>query len=126
MRFFIDNNLSLHLAKGMKEFGEDVIHLTEKFQPATNDEIWLEFVGKNGFVLITRDERIRWNPAERAAFRKYKVGAFFLGGKNLTRCQLIQQLVRNWPKVKNTAAKETRPFAFRIPPSGAKFSYIPI
>ena len=31
MKFFVDNNLSPQLAKGMKAFGEDVIHITELF-----------------------------------------------------------------------------------------------
>lgn len=31
MRFFFDNNLSPGLARGMKGFGEDVVHLTEVF-----------------------------------------------------------------------------------------------
>jgi predicted nuclease of predicted toxin-antitoxin system len=35
MKFFIDNNLSEHLANGMKAFGEDVIHLREKFSENT-------------------------------------------------------------------------------------------
>jgi hypothetical protein len=68
--------------------------------------------------LITRDDRIRRRPNELAAFRQHNVGAFFLGGKNRTRCELIQQTVRNWPQIKELAAKTHRPFAFRVPPSG--------
>ena len=83
MRFFVDNNLSQKLAKGMAAFGEDVIHLKEEFPEETIDTEWLKYVGEEGLVLITRDEAIRRNPAELAALREYKVGAFFLGGKNL-------------------------------------------
>ena len=49
-------------------------------------------------------------------------GAFFMGGKNRNRCQLIQQLVRNWPRMKELAKKTRVPFAFRVPPSGTKFT----
>ena len=31
MRFFFDNNVSIHLARGMREFGEDVEHLKDHF-----------------------------------------------------------------------------------------------
>ncbi len=53
--------------------------------------------------------------------REHGVGAFFVGGKNLNRCAIIQQVVRNWPRVKELSAKTKVPFLFRIPPSGTKF-----
>jgi uncharacterized protein with PIN domain len=124
MKFFIDNNLSPQLAKGMAGFGEDVVHLTDHFSPDAKDEDWLRTVGTNGWILITRDERIRWRPVESEALKKYRVAAFFLGGKNRTRCQLIQQLVRNWDRFKEVTAKEHRPFAFRVRPNGRKLDPI--
>lgn len=126
MKFFVDNNLSDYLAKGMKAFGEDVVHLKEYFPEETKDVDWLKFIGENDLILITRDERIRRNPAELSAFRKHNVGAFFLGGKKLDKCKIIQQVVHNWPKIKQYAIEERRPFAFRIPPTGKNFSNIPL
>ncbi len=126
MKFFVDNNLSTKLASGMKEFGENVEHLQDHFSSDAPDTEWLEYIGSNEFFLITRDDRILKNPAELSALRSGRVGAFFLGGKNRSRCELIQQLVRNWPKIKETAAANTRPFAFRVPPSGTKFARINI
>lgn len=125
MKFFFDNNLSDKLVLGLRAFGEEnVSHLTEHFNEDTRDVDWLEFIGKNRMTLITRDERIRWNPAELAAIRKFKVGAFFLGGKNLDRCRLIQQVVRNWPRIKELTISTRRPFAYRIPPNGKQYSSI--
>ena len=118
MRFFVDNNLSKDIASGMSGFGERVEHLKDHFKANVSDTEWLEFVGSNGWVLITRDNRIRWRPAEIRALQEHKVGAFFLGGKNLKRCELIQQLVRNWPKMKELASTTTKPFVFTIPPRG--------
>lgn len=122
MRFFFDNNVSIHLAHGMREFGEDVEHLKDRFPQNAADSEWLQYVGENEMILITRDEKIRWRPAELVAVRRFKVAAFFLGGKTLSRCELIQQVVRNWPQMKQVAAAESRPFAFRIPPHGTKFT----
>ena len=126
MRFFVDNNLSKQMAQGMKAFGENVDHLQDHFPNDAPDTEWLEYIGSNEFFLITRDDRIRKNPAEIAAFKNHGVGAFFLGGKSRNRCQLIQQLVRNWPRIKETASKTKKPFAFRIPPTGTKFVKIKI
>jgi predicted nuclease of predicted toxin-antitoxin system len=122
MKFFFDNNISEHLAHGMREFGEDVAHLKDHFPQDASDTEWLQYVGENDIVLVTRDEAIRWRPAELFAVRRFKVGAFFLGGKTLNRCQLIQQVVRNWPRIKEMAASESRPFAIRVPPNGTKFT----
>ncbi len=124
MRFFIDNNLSTKLARGMSAFGEAVDHLKDHFPEDAQDTEWLAYIGNREFFLITRDDNIRRNPAEIRALRDHRVGAFFLGGKNRSRCQLIQQLVRNWPRIKEIAHTESRPFAFRVPPSGKKFTKI--
>jgi len=121
MKFFIDNCLSPMLAEGMRGFGEQVVHLKDCFPQDTDDCIWLEYVGRNQYILITRDEKIRKNPAEINAFRQYYVGAFLLGGKNRSKCQIIQQIVRNWPRLKEFDHKTKRPYAFRVPPSGTKF-----
>jgi len=121
MTFFVDNNLSTALAVG---FGEDVVHLQDHFAADTADPEWLAHIGKEGWFLITRDERIRHRPNEWGALKEHQVGAFFLGGKNRSRCDLIQQLVRNWPRIKDFAAKTRRPFALRVPPSGSKFTLI--
>ena len=124
MKFFFDNNLSPNLANGLQAFGEDVVHLKELFKEDTLDSEWLEYIGNKRIFLITRDERIRRNPSELQALKNYKVGAFFLGGKNLGRCNIIQQVIRNWPRIKEFASKKRTPFAFRIPPKGTKFSSI--
>lgn len=126
MRFFVDHNLSPQLANGMKAFGEDVVHLTEFFPEFAKDTEYLPRVGSEGWFLVTRDKRIRYRPAEREALMEHGVGAFFMGGKNRNRCQLIQQLVRNWPRMKELAHKTPVPFAFQIPPSGTKFTSLPL
>lgn len=124
--FFLDNNLSKNLAKGMKSFGEEVVHLQEIFPGDTKDEEWIKYVGEHGMILITRDNKIRWTPAEIKAIVENNVGSFFLGGKNLSRCKMIQQLVKLWPKIKILSTKTTPPYAFRLPPSGSKITRLVI
>jgi len=125
-KFFVDNNLSKKLARGMHGFGEEVMHLTEKFPADTPDVVWLRFVGENGYIVITCDKRISWNPSERKAFRKHKVGAFFLGGKNKNHCDIIRQLVRCWHRIKDFDKKTNKPYAFSINAAGTKFHKLSI
>jgi hypothetical protein len=105
----------------MKGFQENVIHLTDVLKQDVKDPLLLQYIGENNLFLITRDERIRKRPGEIEAIRKYSVGAFILGGKNQSRCNLILQLVRNWPRIKDLAERTRKPFIFRIPAKGTKF-----
>ncbi len=122
MTFFIDANLGEQIARGMQGFGEDVVHLKDCFDEGEADEVWLKHIGAKGWFLLTRDERIRWKPAERAALRTHNIGAFFLGGKNLKRWQLIEQVVRNWTRIQQLARSTQPPFAYRVPPHGTKIN----
>jgi predicted nuclease of predicted toxin-antitoxin system len=126
MKFFIDNNLGPDLAKGMRGFGENVMHLQEKFPHDAQDTDWLPFVGKNHLILVTRDLNIRRRPFELRALKSHNVGVFFLGGKKLNRCEIIQQVVRNWPEMKKLARKTDPPFAFIVRPRGIKIEPIPL
>ena len=47
-----------------------------------------------------------------AALKQHRVGAFFLGGKGRSRWDIIQQVVRNWPRMNELADRTARPFAF--------------
>jgi hypothetical protein len=120
MTFFFDNNLGQFLVKGLKGFGEDVVHLTRYFQADTSDEVWLEFIGKKGMFLITRDQKIRKRPIELEALKRYKVGAFFLGGKTMGRWDQIKQIIRAWSIIRDFAGKTRLPFAYYVTRSGNK------
>ena len=100
------------------------MHLKDEFNEDTEDTVWLEYIGKDGITLITKDERIRRNPLELQSIIKHKVGVFFLGGKKQGRCKIIQQVVRNWPRIKELALGTKPPFAYRIPPAGTKIDRI--
>jgi len=37
LKFFVDNNLSMNLARGMRAFGENVDHLQDHFDEDSSD-----------------------------------------------------------------------------------------
>lgn len=118
MTFLFDNNLPSKIAKGLKEFGEQTSHLMDHLPADTIDIKIFEFLFKNDMILITKDKNMRYNDAERTAINQYKVGVFFLGGKNLSAWEIIEQVIRNWRKIKETAERENRPFAYTVRSSG--------
>jgi len=119
MTFFFDTNIGDFMVHGLRGFGEDVSHLTEHFAPDTVDSVWLEFIGKSGMFLITRDKRIRRRPAELAALKRFRVGAFFLIGKEMGKWAQIEQVVHAWPRIKDAATRTAVPFAYRVDRYGA-------
>ena len=125
MKCFFDENLGKQLARGLKGFGEDAVHLTEVFPSGTPDLEWLPYVAKKGYTLFTVDKRIRRRPLERAIIKEHKIGAFFLAGKTMSRWNYIRQIVRAWHKIED-AAKDEPPFAYQVNMHGTKVDKIPL
>ena len=114
MKFIFDEGLGEDLAKALAALDEDVEHIRQHLEQGADDVDVLEFVGSNGYFLVGRDKNMQYNKAEIAAIRKYKVGAFILVGKNLSRWQIITAIIDNWEKIKKTAETSHRPFVYRI------------
>jgi len=126
VKFLIDENLSTKMARSLRDIDQEVFHLTERLKAGSSDLEVLEYAGSNDFFLITKDNRIRYKPNEIAAIRRYKVGVFLLGGKNIPFLETYQQLIRNWDRILECAANTNRPFVRRVPPTGRKIEALPI
>jgi len=120
MNFFFDNNISAKMAKAMNLLDDDshIDHLQDIFSQDTEDEKWLEYVGKKEIILITRDKKITKRRAELSVYRKYRVGAFILTGKNMKKWDQVKQLILAWEKIKDLAERTARPFAFQVRAKG--------
>ena len=69
-RFFVDEN-DLALGKALAALHGDVVYPGHPELPEvprqTEDDVWLEVVGRRRLVVITRDKKIRYRPVERQA-----------------------------------------------------------
>jgi len=126
MKFLIDENLSVKIARSLRDIDQDVVHVTEVLSQGAPDTEVLEFAGDNDYFLITKDNRIRYKPNEKAALRKHKVGVFLLGGKNVSFLETYQQLIHNWDKILECAASTEGPFVKRIRPKGRAINEVSI
>ena len=119
MTFFLDNNLSPILARGLRAFGEDVRHLREDFPANTPDELWLPEVGQRGWYLVTHDKQIPRKAAQLQALVQAGVGAFvFTHRKKLARWGWVELVVRRWAEIRDWADRHERPFVVGIPERG--------
>jgi predicted nuclease of predicted toxin-antitoxin system len=124
--FFVDNNLGVGVAAVLRELGLDARHLREDYPEDALDEVWLAAIGAEGRCLITRDLSIRTNRRLKDALKRYRVGAFFLGGKNRSARELIEQAVSANRLMEEAAASARRPFAFIVRPGGRSLVKLPL
>lgn len=119
IRLFLDESLdSDAVATALRDAGALVERLTDHFPKGTADEVWLERAGKEGWVVLTRDKRIRYRKLERIALKMAGVRAFVFTGGNVTIKETGQILVLALIHIRRICEKESGPFVCHIGRSG--------
>jgi hypothetical protein len=91
----------------------------DHFAPDAKDEEWLTVVGRKEWIVITRDERIRYRVPEKQALRRAKVRAFVLAAQGDLRAETLAEIfLRALPKIRRTVKQEKPPFIAKISRSG--------
>lgn len=101
MRFFFDNNLSPKLPYILRILRVDAVHLRSHFKKDTPDADWLPEVGRRGWVVVTRDARIRRQPAERTLLSRHRITCVFLRGLPARRGPMysVEWVLHRWPDI---------------------------
>lgn len=122
--FFIDRSLGGRLvAQALRDAGARVEIHDAHFPQNTPDVDWLAEVGRRGWVVLSKDERIRRNPLERAALEQAGVRAFFLTRQGLTGPEMGVLFVQALKGMRNRALSQPAPLIYTLSGSG-KFSLI--
>lgn len=90
-----------------------IIH-DEKFAKDCEDVDWLPVVGREGWIVITRDKNIRRKPNELKAFREAKVIAFTLASGNTSAEDTARLVVALYPKILRKVRGAKPPAMFSI------------
>jgi hypothetical protein len=102
----------------LRAAGAQVRRATEHFPRGTEDEIWLREVGKNNWIVLTRDKRIRYRQLERIALQQAGVRAFVFTGGNVTIATTAQILVSALPAFSRVCRAHSGSFVYHIGRSG--------
>jgi hypothetical protein len=70
----------------------------QHFAPGAEDSVWLPFVGQRGWIVLTKDKRIRFNQLEKTAMRRYRVREFYFSSGNYSGAEMAEILVAALPK----------------------------
>jgi len=91
----------------------------DHFSQDALDPEWLKAVGERNWIVITRDERIRYNVAEKQAIRRAKVRAFVLAAQGNLRAEMLAAIfLQALPKIRRVVEKQKPPFIAKISRSG--------
>ena len=78
--FFTDRDLGKRFPQTLREAGLVVETHSEHFEPDCPDDVWLEAIGKRGWIAVTHDGRIRYKPNELAAVMQNRVALLVVVG----------------------------------------------
>ena len=106
------------LAVALRQAGCQVEIHDDHFPPNAIDPVWLTEAGKRGWIVITKDKRIRYRTLELTALMNAKVRTFVLTGGNLHGEEVAQLLVRILPRLKNFLTRHKPPFIAAISRGG--------
>ena len=78
--YFTDRDLGKRFPEILRSSGLTVERHADHFSPDASDEIWLEAVGRRGWIALTHDRRIRYKPNERDAVMRHGVALLVIVG----------------------------------------------
>lgn len=125
MRFFLDRNISLRLARLIEVFDREhqVEHHDSHFGPMTTDIEWLSRIQEWNPrpVVVSGDLQILRNKAESQVLRESGLTFFALESAwpKLTWDEQAWKFIKVWPRVRDRA-NAPRPTVFTVPVSASK------
>ncbi|MFZ0286886.1 MAG: hypothetical protein WAL32_16790 [Terriglobales bacterium] len=90
----------------------------QHFAAGTEDTEWLPFVGEEGWVLLTKDKRIRYNELEKTAVLRHGVREFYFSSGNYSGSEMAEMLSEALHDMVRIFRRQKPPFIASITKSG--------
>jgi hypothetical protein len=122
--FFLDRSLGRRQFPDLlRAAGLRLRTLSEVYGIPADEDIadvdWLEHAGTRGWVVLMKDEKIRYRPAERQALVSHKVMAFCLTSGNLRARQMAELYLASIEAIA-AASREPDPFLYAVSSHGLR------
>jgi PIN like domain len=124
VRFFLDNNLSQRVARALHclvEPRHTVIHLKDRFPPATPDVDWMNaLAAESDWIILSADVAISRNPHEVEAWKRAGHPIFFFKHSWFQQnfWEQASRLFHLFPDILKRAEKARKGDAFLVPFKG--------
>lgn len=96
----------------MRAAGATVEHAGGAFPRGAQDHVYLAGCGAKGWIVLTRDKRIRRRELEKETLRRHGVGAFALTAGQATAEETAAVVVPLLAKMVNISISEKKPFLY--------------
>lgn len=80
----------------------------------TQDDVWLAIAGALGWIVLSRDQRVRHRALEIYSLREAQVGAFVLTAGQATAQATAEVVIAKLSKMVNISRSERRPFLYTL------------
>lgn len=123
-QFYLDASIPPPVSQALALVRDDVLYPGGPgcpVSPDDKDEVWLPIVGKQEWVVIMRDKRIRYRTHERDALMDAGLRTFVLRrAGNYTRWEILELLARRWTEIENTAESQAGPYVYSVTQAGLR------
>lgn len=115
---FIDRSLGrIRVPELLRDYGLRLVTLAERYGVPQDEDIadttWLSDAGRRREVVLMKDDRIRYNQAEKEVVREFEVRCFCLKQRNLRAPEMAERFLRNIERIAD-ACEEPGPFVYAV------------
>jgi predicted nuclease of predicted toxin-antitoxin system len=113
--FFIDRSLGIEPIRAkLVEAGLIVEIHDDHVARDEEDRVWLRIVGERGWVVFTKDQKLRYRPLEIAALRSSNARVFILTAGNLRGIEIAEVFLGALPQICKILHSQAGPFIARV------------
>ncbi|MEX2275367.1 MAG: hypothetical protein WEA10_07385 [Actinomycetota bacterium] len=123
--YYADASVPIDVPKALALVRDDILYPGAPGCPvrSTNvdDEDWLRVAGEQDWVVVMKDDKIRFRRWERDALMKAGVRAFCMTtAGNYTRWRTLQLLAQRWDAMEEIATMEAGPYVYGVTQAGVR------
>ena len=122
--FFVDRSLGGKVVPNairplLDNVNERLVVHDELFEQDTDDETWLEHVGRQQWVCFSKDERIGTNALELTALVRYRVRIFMFSNQDVRGAVMGAAFGEALPHIRKILVKHAAPLLGTVQPNGS-------
>lgn len=117
--FFIDRSLGRHVVPDALRAAGAIVHVMadvygERIGQGLADEEWLRDAGEREWVVLMKDAKIRYRPAELQVVIDHGLRAFCLTNANLRGVEMAERFVENLARIVRIAEQRPGPYIYGV------------